>query len=180
MLPKAHLTLHSRMSDSRGVATPSWLSWSLRGFLNSSSVHSCHLFLISSASDRSLLFLSFIMPFLAWNISLISPVFLKRSVVFLILLFSFTSLHWSLKDLLISPCYSLELCIQFGYIFPFILCFSLLFFSQLFVKSPQTTTLPSFISFYFELFWSWPPVQFYEPLYIVFHPLCLPDLIPWI
>ena len=27
MLPKAHLTLHSRMSGSRWVITPSWLSW---------------------------------------------------------------------------------------------------------------------------------------------------------
>ena len=53
MLPKSHLTSHSRMSDSRGVITPSWLSGSLRPFLYSSSVHSYHLFLISSASIRS-------------------------------------------------------------------------------------------------------------------------------
>ena len=33
ILPKAYLTLHSRMSGSRGVITPSWLSWSLRSFL---------------------------------------------------------------------------------------------------------------------------------------------------
>ena len=41
------------------------------------------------------------------------------------------------EGFLISPCYSLELCIQMG-IFPFFLCFSLLFFSQLFVRPPQT------------------------------------------
>ena len=46
MLPKAHLTLHSRMSGSRWVIT----SWSWSSFLYSSSVYSCHLFLISSAS----------------------------------------------------------------------------------------------------------------------------------
>ena len=40
MLPKAHLTSHSRMSGSRWVITPSWLSWSLRSFLYSSSVYS--------------------------------------------------------------------------------------------------------------------------------------------
>jgi len=57
MLPKAHLTLHSRMSGSRWVITPSWLSGSLRPFLYSSSVYSCHLFL-SSASVRSLPFFS--------------------------------------------------------------------------------------------------------------------------
>ena len=33
MLPKAHLTSHSRMSDSRWVITPSWLSGSWRSFL---------------------------------------------------------------------------------------------------------------------------------------------------
>ena len=50
MLPKAHLTSHSRMSGSRSMITPSWLFGSLRSFLYSSSVYSCHLFLISSAS----------------------------------------------------------------------------------------------------------------------------------
>ena len=46
MFPKAHLTSHSRMSGSRSVITPSWLSGSWRSFLYSSSVYSCHLFLI--------------------------------------------------------------------------------------------------------------------------------------
>ena len=41
---------------------------------------------------------------------------------------------------LISPCYSLELCIQM-LIFPFLLCFLLLFFSQLFVRPTQTAIL---------------------------------------
>ena len=50
MLPKAHFTLHSRMSGFRWVITPSWLSGSWRPFLYSSSVYSCHLFLISFAS----------------------------------------------------------------------------------------------------------------------------------
>ena len=48
MLPKAHLTSHSRMSGSRWVITPLCLSWSWRSFLYSS-VYSCHL-LISYAS----------------------------------------------------------------------------------------------------------------------------------
>ena len=54
MLPKAHLTSYSRMSGSRWVITPSWLSGSWRSFFHSFSVYSCHLFLISSASVRSL------------------------------------------------------------------------------------------------------------------------------
>ena len=37
MLPKAHLTSHSRISGSRWVITPSWLSWSWRSFSYSSS-----------------------------------------------------------------------------------------------------------------------------------------------
>ena len=49
MLSKAHLTSHSRMSASRWVITPLWLSGSWRSFLYSS-VYSCHLFLIFSAS----------------------------------------------------------------------------------------------------------------------------------
>ena len=42
MLSKAHLTSHSRMSGSRWVITPLWLSGSWRSFLYSSSVYSCH------------------------------------------------------------------------------------------------------------------------------------------
>ena len=63
MLLKAHLTSYSRMSGSRWVITPLWLSGSWRSFFfffYSSSVYSCHFFLISSASVRSIPFLSFI------------------------------------------------------------------------------------------------------------------------
>ena len=65
MLPKAHLTSYSRISGSRSVTTPSGLSGSLRSFLHNSSMYFSHLFLISSASVRSLLFLSFIVHVLA-------------------------------------------------------------------------------------------------------------------
>ena len=74
MLPKAHLTSHSRMSSSRWVTTPLWLSGSLKPFLYSSSMYSYHLFLNSSASLRSLPLLSFIVSILAWNVPLISPI----------------------------------------------------------------------------------------------------------
>ena len=86
-------------------------------FLYSSPMYSCHLFLISSASVRSLLFLSFIVPVLAWNIPLISPIFLKRSLVFPILFFPLYFFALFIEEgLLISCCYSLELCIQFAYL----------------------------------------------------------------
>ena len=44
MLPKVHLTSHSRMFGSRWVMAPLWLSGSWWSFLYSSSVYSCHLF----------------------------------------------------------------------------------------------------------------------------------------
>ena len=50
------------MSGCRWVTTPSWLSRSWRSFLYSSSVFSCHRFLISSASVRARPFLSSIEP----------------------------------------------------------------------------------------------------------------------
>ena len=102
MLSKAHLASHSRMSGSRWVITPSWLSGSWRSFLYSSSVYSCHLFLIYSASVRSIPFLSFIEPIFAWNVPLVSLIFLKRSLVFPILLFSSIYLHWSLRKAFLS------------------------------------------------------------------------------
>ena len=102
MLLKACLTLHSKMSSSRWVITLLWLSGSWRSFLYSSSVYSCHLFLISSSYVRSILFLFFIVPNFAWNVHLVSLIFLKRSLVFPILLFSSVSLHWSLKKTFLS------------------------------------------------------------------------------
>ena len=102
MLPKAHLTPHSRMSGSRWVITISWLSGSWKSFLYSSSVHSCHLFLISSASVRSIPFLSFIVPIFAWNVPLVSLIFLKRSLDFPIILLSSISLHWSVRKSFLS------------------------------------------------------------------------------
>ena len=124
MLPKAHLTSHSRMSVSRWVITPSWLSGSWRSFLYSSSVYSYHLFLISSASVRSIPFVSFIVPIFAWNIPLVSLNFLEEissrshSVVFLYFFALITE-----ESFLISPCYSLELCIQMGISFLFSFAF---------------------------------------------------------
>ena len=77
------------MSGARWVTTLSWLSGSLRPFLFCSSMYSCYLFLISSASVRFLpflSFLSFIVPIFAWNGPVVSPILLKRSLVFPILL----------------------------------------------------------------------------------------------
>ena len=73
MLSRIHLTSHFRMSGSKWVTTPSRLSGSLRHFLYSSSVYSCHLLLISSAFARSLLFLAIIISsnYYFWQLLLI-------------------------------------------------------------------------------------------------------------
>ena len=120
------------MSGSRWVITPSLLSGSWRSFLYSSSVHSCHLFLICSASVRSIPFLSLIVPIFAWKVPLVSNFLeeisrLSYSIVFLY----FFSLI-SEEGFLISPCYSLELCIQMGisFLFSFAFHFSFHSFSQ--------------------------------------------------
>ena len=81
-----------------------------------SSVYSCYLFLISSASHRSLQFLSFIMAILAWNVPLLSNFLeeissLSHYVVLLYLLAVFIE-----EGLLISPCYSLESCFKWIYL----------------------------------------------------------------
>ena len=65
-------------------------------------MYSFHLFLISSASSRSLLFLSFIVPIFGWNVPLRFPLFLKGSLVFMLLLFSSIIMHYSLKKAFLS------------------------------------------------------------------------------
>ena len=126
MLPKAHLTSNSRMSGSRWVITPSWLSGSLRAFLFSSYMYFCHLFFISYGPVRSIPFLSFVEPIFAWNIPLVSLIFLKRSLVFPILLLSSISLHWSLREAIL-PFLAIHWNSAFRCIFPFLLCLLLLF-----------------------------------------------------
>ena len=65
-----------------------------------------------------------------------------------------------------------------GNIFPSLLCFSLLFFSQLFLRPPQATFLLFCISISWRWSWSLPPVQCHKPPSIVHQALCLSDLVP--
>ena len=120
------------------------------------------------------------MPIFAWNVALVSMIFLKRSLVFP------------------SYCFPLFLCIDCwgrlsylsflffrtmysnGYICPFLLCLLVLFYSQLFVRPPQTTILPFCFSFIWGWSWSLSPVECHKPRSIVLQALCLSDLIPWI
>ena len=167
------------MSGSRWAITPSWLSESWWSFLYSSPVYSYHLLLISSASLRSILFLSFIEPIFAWNVPLVSLIFLKRSLVFPILLFSSISLQCSLRKAFLSLLLFWTLHWN-GDVFPFLLCLYPLFISQLFVRPPRTIILPFWFSSSWR--WSWSPllVQCHEPLSLDLQALCLSNLIPWI
>ena len=132
MLHKAHLTSHSRLYGSRWVFTPSWLPGSWRFFLHNSYVHSCHLLLISSASVKFIPFLSFIVPIFVWDVRLVSLNFLEeianlsQSIVFLYFFALITE-----EGFLLSPCYSLELCIQMYTSFLFSFAFWLSFLSHL-------------------------------------------------
>ena len=101
VLLKAHLTSHSRMSDWVTNHTVLVIG-SLTSFLYSSFVHSFHRFLISSASTRSLSFLSFIVPTFGQNTPLMFPIFLERLLVFPLLLFSSIIKHCSLKKAFLS------------------------------------------------------------------------------
>jgi len=177
MLPKANLSSLSKMSGSRWVITPSWLSRSLRSFLYSS-VYSCHLFLTSSASVSPYCFC----PLLCPSLHEMFPRYLYFS--------------WRNLSSFLFYCFPLSLCIAYlgrlsylsllffgtlhsdGYIFPFLLCLLHLIFSQLFVRPPQTTILPFCISF------SWDGFD-HHLLYIFTNPVhssscTLSDLIPWI
>ena len=95
VLPKAHFTSHSRISGSVWLTTPLWLYCSLRSFLYNP-VYSFYLFLISSASWS----LPFIVPIFGWNAPLIFPIFLKKSLVFPLLLVFFTFMSCLLKAFL--------------------------------------------------------------------------------
>ena len=125
MLPKAYLILYFRMSGSRWVITPLWLSGSWRSFLYSASVYFYLLFLISSTSVRSILFLSFIVPIVAWNVLVISNFLEEISSLY----HSVVSLYFfaliTEEGFLFSPCYSLEHCNQIVLSFLFSFAFSI-------------------------------------------------------
>ena len=127
-----------------------------------------YLFLFSSGSTRSLPFLSFIVPVFGRNPPLTLPIFLKRSLVFPLLLFSSIIKHSSLKKPFL-PLLAIFLNSGFNW-----MCLSLcpLPFPSLllFVRPPQITTLPSC----FSLGWFCSPllVQYYGCLSMVLQTHC--------
>ena len=153
-----HTHTHTYMSGSRWLIIPLWLSESLRSFLYSSSVYSYHLLLISCAFIKSILFCPLLCT-LSMKCSLGISDFFKRSLIFPILLFSSIALYWSVRKAFLSLLAILGTLHSNGCIFPFLLCLSLLFFSQLFVRPPQTTILPFCISSSWGQFWLLLPVE---------------------
>ena len=96
---------------------------------------------------------------------------LSHSIVFLCFFALITE-----EGFLISPWYSLELCVQMG--ISFLFSFAFHFSSQLFVRPPQRTILPFYISFSREWCWSLPPEHCHKLLSIVLRTLCLSEIIP--
>jgi len=111
MLPKVHLTSHSRMSGSRWVITPSWLSGFWRSFLYSSLLPSLLIFCFCKVHPISVLYCAHLCMKCSLDISnfLEEISSLSHSIVFLYFFALITE-----EGFLISPCYSLELCIQMG------------------------------------------------------------------
>ena len=117
---------------------------------------------------------------LAWNVPLVSLTFLKRFLVFSILLFASISLHCSLKkDFLSLLAIFRDSAFRWVYLssslFP-----SLLFFSQLFVRPLQTATVPFCISFSWKWFSSPPPSCTMLGTFNCSSSRTLSDIIPWI
>ena len=114
------------------------------------------------------------------NVPLVSLILLKRSLVFPILLFSSISLYWQPRKLSYLSLLFFGTLHSNGFIFPFLLCLSLLFFFSAICKVSSETILPFCISFSWRWSWSLPPVQCHEPPSTVLQALYLLDLIPWI
>ena len=136
--------------------------------------------LISSASVRFLPFLSFIVPIFAWNVPLVSLIFLKRSLIFPILLFSSISLHWSLRKAFLSLLAILwDSAFKWVYLSFFPLPLASLLFSAICKASADNHF--AFLHFFFlgmvlitaSCTMSWTSVHSFQAL-------CLSDLIPWI
>ena len=120
--------------------------------------------------------LSFIVPIFAWNVPLVSLIFLNRFLVFPFLLFSSISLHWSLRKAFISL---LAWHSAFTWVY---LSFSPLLFTSLHFTAICRASSDSHFAFlqFFSVGWSCSlsPVQCHEPSSIVHQALCLSDLVP--
>ena len=129
------------------MTTPLWSSRSLRPFCYSSSVYSCHFSLISSVSVLTTFALYHACPFKKCSLDIsnfleeISSI--SHSTVFL---YFFFIVHLRRPSYLYLFFYGTLHSVR--YIFPFLPCFVLLFFPQLFVKPPQIISHFAFLHFF--------------------------------
>ena len=149
MLPKAHLTSHSRMSGSRWVITPSWLSWSWTSFLYSFCVFLpplLNIFCFCYIHTISVLYRAHLCMKCSLGFSnFLEEIFsLSHSVVFLYFL---CIDYWGRLSYLFLLFFGI--LHSDANIFPFLLCLLVLFFSQLFVSPPQIAIL-LFFAFLFH------------------------------
>ena len=132
-------------------------------------------FFISFAFVRSIPFLSFIVPIFAWNVPLVSLIFLKISLVFPILLFSSIYLHWSPRKAFLSLLAILwNSAFKWVYLSLSPLPLASFLFSVLCKASSDSHF--AFLHFFF-LGMVLPLIQCQEPLSIVLQTLCLSGLI---
>ena len=139
----------------------------------------------NKASDKWLTFKIYkqlIQVIFAWNVPLVSPIFLKRSLVFTVLLFaSVFFFFYSLKKAFLSflPIHS-KSTVSWVYISLSLLPFafsSFLSYLQGLLRQPFYL-----LEFLFSSGWFWPPppVQHYKPPSIILQAFCLSDLVFWI
>ena len=124
MPPKAHLTSHSRMSGSRWVITPLWLSGSWRSFFVQFFcvlLPPLDIFCFCYVHTASVLYWTHLCMKCSLGIAnfLEEISSLSHPIIFLYFFALITE-----EGFLISPCYSLELCIQMGISFLFFFAFS--------------------------------------------------------
>ena len=102
---------------------------------------------------------SFIVPILAWNFPLVSPTFLKRSLVFPTLLFSCISLHWLLRKAVLSLLAIQNSAFRWVYFSFSSLPLASLLFSAIYKASSEAFCN----SFSWVWSWSLPTVQCHKP-----------------
>ena len=162
------------MSASRWLITPSWLSWSLISFLYNYSVYFPTLLnIFCEVHTISVLYCAHLCMKFSFGIShfLEDLSSLSHSIVFLYFFALITE-----EGFLISPWYSLELCIM---VISFLVSFAFSFSSFHSYLPPLATILPLFVSCSWGWFWSLPLVQM---PWTSIHSSSgtLSDLIPWI
>ena len=135
--------------------------------------------LLLSLPNKSLPFLFFMVPILPRNISLIAQIFLMKSLVFPILLFSSIFLHCSFKKASLSLLATLW---NSGFSWVYLSLSPLPFTSLLssaICKAPSDSHFAFLHFFFFGQFWSLPTGQCYEFLSLVRQAVWLPILTPF-